>query len=265
MHMKRTMTLLAAAVLTAHAAHAQYVTYNHDSPKQNQITIHPGNLLHAAAQQVQEDGGGEEQAVVPDAGRSESLQPDRRGGSHRLGTGQTGRCRGIERGRQAGGPGLACRGRQGERTDGTLPAQHRPHSPVWRHAGRTGTLGRILSGVPVRHQRHQGCLHAQRPAEERVPAHQRGCRPAERDACPLPRTETERHRDGGTAERRRSTAYRQRKHPARCRGAVERIPVCRAWLADGWRQRRKRRRRNREQELKKKRKWQTEISYRISA
>ena len=39
MHMKRTMTLLAAAVLTAHAAHAQYVTYNHDSPKQNQITV----------------------------------------------------------------------------------------------------------------------------------------------------------------------------------------------------------------------------------
>ena len=37
--MKRTMTLLAAAVLTAHAAHAQYVTYNHDSPKQNQITV----------------------------------------------------------------------------------------------------------------------------------------------------------------------------------------------------------------------------------
>lgn len=37
--MKRTMTLLAAAVLAAHAAHAQYVTYNHDSPKQNQITV----------------------------------------------------------------------------------------------------------------------------------------------------------------------------------------------------------------------------------
>ena len=33
------MTLLSAAVLTAHAAHAQYVTYNHDSPKQNQITV----------------------------------------------------------------------------------------------------------------------------------------------------------------------------------------------------------------------------------
>ena len=39
MEMKRTMTLLAAAVLAAHAAHAQYVTYNHDSPKQNQITV----------------------------------------------------------------------------------------------------------------------------------------------------------------------------------------------------------------------------------
>ena len=155
MHMKRTMTLLAAAVpdgtcrpcavcdLQPRLAQAE-PDYRDGNRHRG---IHPGNLLHAAAQQVQEDGGGEEQAVVPDAGRSESLQPDRRSGSHRLCTGQTGRCRGIERGRQAGGPGLACRGRQGERTDGTLPAQHRPHSPVWRHAGRTGTLGRILSGV----------------------------------------------------------------------------------------------------------------------
>ena len=86
------MTLLAAAVLTAHAAHAQYVTYNHDSPKQNQIT-------------VMETGTG---AFTPEIYYTlEPLQPDGRGGSHRLGTGQTGRCRGIERGRQAGGSGLA--------------------------------------------------------------------------------------------------------------------------------------------------------------
>ena len=96
--MKRTMTLLAAAVLAAHAAHAQYVTYNHDSPKQNQITVMETGagslspdlyylLLHnkykktAAAknklsfrtQQVQEDGGGEEQAVVPHVGRGEPV------------------------------------------------------------------------------------------------------------------------------------------------------------------------------------------------
>lgn len=37
--MKRTMTLFAAAVLATHAVHAQYATYNHDSPKQNQITV----------------------------------------------------------------------------------------------------------------------------------------------------------------------------------------------------------------------------------
>ena len=37
--MKRTLLLMAVAVVTAGAAHAQSVTYNHDSPKQNQITV----------------------------------------------------------------------------------------------------------------------------------------------------------------------------------------------------------------------------------
>ena len=37
--MKRTLLLMATAAVTASAAHAQYATYNHDSPKQNQITV----------------------------------------------------------------------------------------------------------------------------------------------------------------------------------------------------------------------------------
>ena len=37
--MKRTLLLMATAAVTASAAHAQYTTYNHDSPKQNQITV----------------------------------------------------------------------------------------------------------------------------------------------------------------------------------------------------------------------------------
>ena len=37
--MKRTFLLVAIAVVAVHAAQAQYVTYNHDSPKQNQVTV----------------------------------------------------------------------------------------------------------------------------------------------------------------------------------------------------------------------------------
>ncbi|WP_444106662.1 DUF5045 domain-containing protein, partial [Bacteroides sp.] len=39
--MKRTFLLMAIAVVTASAVHAQgvSVTYNHDSPKQNQVTV----------------------------------------------------------------------------------------------------------------------------------------------------------------------------------------------------------------------------------
>ena len=34
----KTLTLLAVIAVQATMAHAQYATYNHDSPKQNQIT-----------------------------------------------------------------------------------------------------------------------------------------------------------------------------------------------------------------------------------
>lgn len=37
--MKRKLLLMAVAVAATTAAHAQYVTYNHDSPKQNQVTV----------------------------------------------------------------------------------------------------------------------------------------------------------------------------------------------------------------------------------
>ncbi len=37
--MKRTLLLVAIAAVAANTAHAQYVTYNHDSPKQNQVTV----------------------------------------------------------------------------------------------------------------------------------------------------------------------------------------------------------------------------------
>ncbi|KAB4272042.1 DUF5045 domain-containing protein, partial [Bacteroides thetaiotaomicron] len=37
--MNRKLLLMAVAVTVTTAVHAQYVTYNHDSPKQNQVTV----------------------------------------------------------------------------------------------------------------------------------------------------------------------------------------------------------------------------------
>ena len=63
--MNRTLLLMAVAAVATSGVKAQSVTYNHDSPKQNQITVMETGtsalvartLLHAAAQQVQEVGG----------------------------------------------------------------------------------------------------------------------------------------------------------------------------------------------------------------
>lgn len=38
-NMNRRFLLMAVAVVATSAAHAQYVTYNHDSSKQNQVTV----------------------------------------------------------------------------------------------------------------------------------------------------------------------------------------------------------------------------------
>ena len=37
--MNRKLRLMTVAIIATAAAQAQYVTYNHDSPKQNQITV----------------------------------------------------------------------------------------------------------------------------------------------------------------------------------------------------------------------------------
>ncbi len=57
---------MAVAVTVTTAVHAQYVTYNHDSPKQNQVTVMETGtgalarpLLFRAAQQIQEVGSGQ--------------------------------------------------------------------------------------------------------------------------------------------------------------------------------------------------------------
>ena len=94
--MNRTLLLMAVAAVATSGVKAQSVTYNHDSPKQNQIT-------------VMETGTG---ALSPELyytllhnkykkSAASKNKPDRRGGSHRLGTGQAGRNRGTECSRPA--------------------------------------------------------------------------------------------------------------------------------------------------------------------
>ena len=168
MHMKRTMTLLAAAVLTAHAAHAQYVTYNHDSPKQNQIT-------------VMETGTG---AFTPEIyytllhNKYKKTAAAKNKLSFRTLAGvnlynQTDEAEAIDSAlvKRAAVEALNVADRQvdlawlaeGDKVNGQMERFRRNIDRILLcggNAGRTGTLGRILSGVPVRHQRHQGCLHA---------------------------------------------------------------------------------------------------------
>lgn len=64
--MNRKLLLMAVAVTVTTAVHAQYVTYNHDSPKQNQVTSWRPVRAHSrptsifrAAQQIQEVGSGQ--------------------------------------------------------------------------------------------------------------------------------------------------------------------------------------------------------------
>ena len=274
MHMKRTMTLLAAAVLTAHAAHAQYVTYNHDSPKQNQIT-------------VMETGTG---AFTPEIyytllhNKYKKTAAAKNKLSFRTLAGvnlynQTDEAEAIDSAlvKRAAVEALNVADRQvdlawlaeGDKVNGQMERFRRNIDRILLCGGtpdEQGTLGQNI----IR------CTSA--PST-----------PPRMPTCPTPSGRKSTCASSEDVARQNGTLvlYLARKQNAtvtegllnaeeaqpidkgsilqRCRGAVERIPVCRAWLADGWRQRRKRRRRNREQELKKKRKWQTEISYRISA
>lgn len=91
-NMNRKLLLIAVAVFATTAAKAQYVTYNHDSSKQNQITVmetgtgalSPDLYYSVLHNKYKKSGGGQEQTVVPHAGRYQPVQSGGRSGSHRL-------------------------------------------------------------------------------------------------------------------------------------------------------------------------------------
>ena len=107
--MKRTLLLMAVVTITTGGIKAQSVTYNHDSPKQNQIT-------------VMETGTG---ALSPElyytllhnkykksaASKNKLSFRTLAGVDHRRSSGQTCRNRGAERGRPADRPRVAGRRR----------------------------------------------------------------------------------------------------------------------------------------------------------
>ena len=211
--MKRTMTLLAAAVLAAHAAHAQYVTYNHDSPKQNQIT-------------VMETGAG-------------SLSPDLYYLLLHNKYKKTAAAKNKLSFRTLAGVNLYNQTDEAEAIDSALVK--RAGIEALNIADRQVDLAWLAEGDKV-----DGQMERFRRNIDRILLC--GGTPDER----LSRPKAERHRDRKPVERTGSTTHRQRKHPARCHGAVERIPVCRARLTDGGRQQWKRRRRNSGEKLKRK-------------
>ena len=90
--MNRKLLLMAVAVTVTTAVHAQYVTYNHDSPKQNQVT-------------VMETGTG---ALSPDLYYSVLHNKYKKSAAAKNKNSQIG---GVERCRPAGGHRMACRGR----------------------------------------------------------------------------------------------------------------------------------------------------------
>lgn len=79
--MNRKLMLMTVAIIATATAQAQYVTYNHDSPKQNQITVMetgagsltPELYYWALTQQIQEIGSGKEQTGVPHDSRHQPL------------------------------------------------------------------------------------------------------------------------------------------------------------------------------------------------
>ena len=258
MHMKRTMTLLAAAVLTAHAAHAQYVTYNHDSPKQNQIT-------------VMETGTG---AFTPEIyytllhNKYKKTAAAKNKLSFRTLAGvnlynQTDEAEAIDSAlvKRAAVEALNVADRQvdlawlaeGDKVNGQMERFRRNIDRILLCGGTPDERERWEEYYQVYQCAINATKDAYMPNAQRKKEYLRISEDVARQngtlVLYLARKQNATVTEGLLNAEKHSLSTR--KHPARCRGAVERIPVCRAWLADGWRQRRKRRRRNREQELKK--------------
>lgn len=107
--MNRTLLLMAVAAVATSGVKAQSVTYNHDSPKQNRITVMETGtgalspelyytLLH---NKYKKSAASKNKLSFRTLAGVNLYNQDRRGGSHRLGTGQAGRNRGTECSRPA--------------------------------------------------------------------------------------------------------------------------------------------------------------------
>ena len=154
--MNRTLLLMAVAAVATSGVKAQSVTYNHDSPKQNQIT-------------VMETGTG---ALSPELyytllhNKYKKSAASKNKLSFRTLAGvnlynQTDEAEAIDSAlvKRAEIEALNVADRQidlawlaeGDKINGTASAQHRPHPPCRGHNGRQGAVDGILPRLPVRH------------------------------------------------------------------------------------------------------------------
>lgn len=207
--MNRKLLLMAVAVTVTTAVHAQYVTYNHDSPKQNQVT-------------VMETGTG---ALSPDLYYSVLHNKYKKSAAakNKLSF------------RTLAGINLYNQVDEAEAIDSALVKRakvealnvaDRQADIAWLAEGDKVSrqmdrfrrnIDRILlsGGTPADKERWteyyhvyqcainatKDALYAKRPAKEGVSAHLRGCGTAERDFSELPRQASERNGNKHTAER----------------------------------------------------------------
>lgn len=165
--MKKTMILIMAVATTIKAT-AQSVTYNHDSSKQNQITVMETGggsltpefyywLLHNNYKKTAAEknklgfrtlAGINLYNQVDDAEKIDSALT-KRAEVEALNVAD----RQIDL--------AACRKQQDQRSVGQDEGEHRPYHPYRRHHQRQASVGGTVQYVPVCRESHQGCLYAQ--------------------------------------------------------------------------------------------------------
>ena len=157
--MNRTLLLMAVAAVATSGVKAQSVTYNHDSPKQNPDygyrkpvrALCPPELYYTLLHNKYKKSAASKNKLRSARCGCEPVQPDRRGGSHRLGTGQAGRNRGTECShRQIDLAWLA----EGDKINAQMERLQRNIDRIplaGGHNGRQGAVDGILPRLPVRH------------------------------------------------------------------------------------------------------------------
>lgn len=238
--MNRTLLLMAVAAVATSGVKAQSVTYNHDSPKQNQIT-------------VMETGTG---ALSPELyytllhNKYKKSAASKNKLSFRTLAGvnlynQTDEAEAIDSAlvKRAEIEALNVADRQidlawlaeGDKINAQMERFQRNIDRILLagHDGRQGAVDGILSCVPVCHRRNEGRLYAQCATKERIPADLRRRGTAERDSGRLPCPKTERHGHGRIAERNRRPNLGQKQRRQKRHEPLERIAPCGARFTVG--------------------------------